>query len=175
MPHGFYKPNFYDSAFPILQHFERQRHESPDDTHTIIILSRLHPPIGKSWLPVFSKYKRIHSNLAGTYLFHAATCATASTPMGPTRWPADVYLAKHIVEEWQGRAWDNASRPAHLKALFWESQGKEYTPRTITKKSHQPRLLTTKQHIKSLNDHKLLLLAPSFLTHELVPPPTMFY
>jgi hypothetical protein len=80
----FINPVFDDTTLPILQHlFEQQQQQSPADVHAILILQRWHSPVGKSWLPILSKYKRTHSYPAGTYLFHFATCATASTPIGP--------------------------------------------------------------------------------------------
>jgi hypothetical protein len=97
-----------------------------------------------------SKYKRIHSYPVGTYLFHNATSATASAPMGPTRSPIDVYMAYRSVEERQATPWNNAGRSARLKALLSESQGKEYTPKTTTTKSHQPRPLIENNTLRLL-------------------------
>jgi hypothetical protein len=68
--------------------------------------------------------------------------------MGPTRWPIDVFLVDHTIEERQANAWnDYAGRSARLKAMLCESQGKEYAPKTNTNKCHQPRIFTEKQYI----------------------------
>jgi hypothetical protein len=166
---------FHDTTLAILYHYEHQRQQSPDDRHAINILPRWHSPVGKSWLPLLSKYKRIHSNPHGTCLFHTATFATASAAMGPTCWPRDVHLAYHTVEERQATAWNEASRSAHLKALLNESQGKECTLKINTDKSHQPRLLTEKQYITSIKYANLLLLKPTLPKHELVPPAAVMF
>jgi hypothetical protein len=51
--------------------------------------------------------------------------------MGPTRWPVDIYLADHTVEERHATAWDNTGRFEHLKALNCESQGTVSTQKKI--------------------------------------------
>lgn len=80
----FINPVYDESALPILEHFESQRQSSPYDTRAIIVLPRWASAIGKSWLPILKKYKRIHSYPAGTYLFHTATSATETLPMPAT-------------------------------------------------------------------------------------------
>jgi len=121
-------PPYDESVLPILQHFEAQRQESPFDTQAIIILPRWNSDLGKSWLPILKKYKRVHSYPAGTYLFHTAISATHDAPMPPTRWIVDVYLADCTVEERQTVAINSLLTTEHFKALNLQSKGKQYIP-----------------------------------------------
>jgi hypothetical protein len=93
-------------AIPISEHLELQRHASPFDTRSLIVLPRWYAPTGKSWQRILSNYKVIHTYHAGTYLFRTATSATDSAPMSPTHWPVDIYLADHTLEERHAAAWD---------------------------------------------------------------------
>jgi hypothetical protein len=57
--------------------------------------------------------------------------------MSLNRWPVDIYLANHIVEEREAVAWDDAGRSEHLKAPRCESQ-RFPTHKTYIKKSQKP-------------------------------------
>ena len=69
----------------MLEHFEQIRQEHPFNTKAVIILPKWKDSVlAKSWQPILSKYKLVHTYPAGSYLFHTAMTTMNTLPMPPT-------------------------------------------------------------------------------------------
>ena len=106
----------FSKALEMLKHFESERQESPLDTRAVIILPQWTSKYAASYRRITDKYKRIHTYPTGTFLFQEPT-KTGCTPLGPTPWPVDVFLADSTVEEREVQSYESAKLTEHLKSL----------------------------------------------------------
>ena len=147
----FFNPPYDEKVLPMLENFESQRQEHPYDTKAIMILPAWkHSDLAKTWQPFLSKYKKVHTYPAGSYIFHTAVDAVTTTPMGPTEWPVDVWLADSSVEERECISTEmtklrNMSASKSSQPLLTLQKSTSYEKPQY--KPHQPRYEGEKQYV----------------------------
>ena len=130
-----------DRTHEILNYIESVRKDFPCDVRAIILVPQWGDSTYKQFRNILKKYRKIHTYPAGTYL-HSAYCTQSDTlkPLPPTKYPIEVYLADHTVEERETSSVNQAQHTQHLK-LIGEIPRKSTLPAYQPKqyKSHQPR------------------------------------